>query len=224
MPNSLHHDSGLLPAVERISAAGLNRSLFSGRSPSPARAPPPAHSVTSRPRHSSRGGSRLAGHRGVKKAAGAGSSTPRSHGVRAARRGVGPRGRMRTHPRRGGSTRDAGQGPAQLGSSQRLRSCRRICSETGQTSPPALPACHPRARSCAATLAAGRGPSSLDGPGCPFIRRFIRSLRGPPMGGPAPKRGVIPDRPARRGDRSTFIIKPGPRDATVFLEISEISV
>ena len=116
-----------------------------------------------------------------KKEAGAGSSTPRSRGARAARRGVGPRGRMMTHPRRGGSTRDAGQGPAQLSSSQRLRSCRRICSETGQTSPPALPACHPRARSCAATLAADRGPSSLEGPGCPFIRRFIRSLRGPHM-------------------------------------------
>ena len=72
-------------------------------------------------------------------------------------------------------------GPGQLRSSQRLRSCRRICSETGQTSPPALPACHPRARSCAATLAADRGPSSLDGPGCPFIRRLIHSLRGPHM-------------------------------------------
>ena len=66
------------------------------------------------------------------------------------------------------------------GASQRLRAG--FVGETVPNSKPMClrrpcPSCSPRARSCAASVAAVRGPTSLEGPGCPFIRRMIRSRR-----------------------------------------------
>ena len=82
-------------------------------------------------------------------------------------------GRNLNRPQTGGSRRDA-----RRSSTAASWFCRRIGSEheTKRLRRP-CPSCSPRARSCAASVAAVRGPTSLEGPGCPFIRRFIHCRR-----------------------------------------------
>jgi len=166
-----HHAAGSLPGVWLTAAARLNWSLFPRRSENRGLCPSggvsghglatPLHVGRVLARGSSRkeeSESRLIASSQSWRAA----TAPWSHP---------PGERKLTRPPRGGSTRDAQHSSAAtmlwIGESVPKR-LRRPC-----------PSRSPRARSRAATGATDRGPSSLDSPGCPFIRPPICFLCWP---------------------------------------------